>query len=106
MPTQGPARFGKKRAPNCECTYSYTCGPCLAQAGPTLGPPSRRPCFVLILEDGSKEFYCSRACRAEAIRRAEAIPFKGGAMETATEPMPFAIRPHLNCACYACGELI
>jgi len=61
---------------------------------------TRRPCFVLILEDDSKEFYCSHACRAGA------IPSKSGAMETATEPMPFAIRPHLNCACYACGEII
>ncbi len=61
---------------------------------------TRRPCFVLILEDGSKEFYCSPACRSSAIQT------KAEALETATEPMPFAIRPHLNASCNACGEII
>lgn len=32
MPTQGKARFGKARAAGCECTYSFTCRPCLSLA--------------------------------------------------------------------------
>jgi hypothetical protein len=28
-------RFGKKRVPDCQCTYNFTCGPCLRAAGPT-----------------------------------------------------------------------
>jgi hypothetical protein len=27
-------RFGKKRAPNCECTERFTCRPCLESAPP------------------------------------------------------------------------
>lgn len=41
-----PKRFGKKRVPDCECTTSYTCGPCLRAAGPTLEavpPPFAHP---------------------------------------------------------------
>ena len=28
-------RFGKKRVPECYCTYNFTCGACLRAAGPT-----------------------------------------------------------------------
>lgn len=27
-------RFGKKRVPDCQCTYNFTCGPCLRAAAP------------------------------------------------------------------------
>ncbi len=28
-------RFGKKRVPECECDYNFTCRACLFAAGPT-----------------------------------------------------------------------
>lgn len=36
MTTPSRKRFGAKRVPDCECTYSFTCRPCLKDAGPTI----------------------------------------------------------------------
>lgn len=35
-------RFGKKRVPGCQCTYNFTCGPCLAVRAPWFNTPVKR----------------------------------------------------------------
>ena len=59
---------------------------------------NRPPAFVRILEDGSRELYCSPACRGS-------LP-AAGMIEHVTEPMPFAARPAIGARCHACSDII
>ncbi len=43
MATLGKARFGKKRVNGCECTHSYSCGPCMKVVVPTGRDPVQAP---------------------------------------------------------------
>lgn len=36
-------RFGNARVPGCQCTTSYTCGPCLLNPPPPIHTPERNP---------------------------------------------------------------